>query len=135
MKQICKLLKITSFAIILTILCTISVKAGVYGFTEAVPILKGWKSLPTQTKDTTSTMTGVILTRKDVDAVQFQARGKNAYGTWNEWGGITLVTAINQNCVVYLDQNYGTGSILELRFRDNKAGFGSNVIIGTWQYF
>lgn len=135
MKQICRLLKITSFAIILTFVFAFSAHAGVLSFNEAVPILKGWKTLPSQTKETTSTMTGIILTRKDVDAVQFQARGKDAYGKWNAWGKTTLVTAIHQNCVVYLDQNYGTGSVLELRFRDNKAGFGSNVITGTWQYF
>ena len=43
MKKISKYLKISTFAFVLAMMCFVSVSAGTLAFTEATPILQGWK--------------------------------------------------------------------------------------------
>ena len=135
MKKISKYLKISTFAFVLAMMCFVSVSAGTLAFTEATPILQGWKELSERTKDQSSYMSGVILSRKDNDALQFQARGKNSSGNWNSWYITTVVTQTNQNFVVHFDNNYGTGTKVQARFRNNSWNLNTGTTIGNWQYF
>lgn len=135
MKKIKKYLKISTVAFAVAMMFATTVSAGVLSFTEATPILKGWKTLSERTKDQSSSMSGIILSRKDNDALQFQARGQNADEKWNDWHTTTLVTAINQNFVVRFDNNYGSGTKVQARFRNNVVNLNTGTTIGTWQYF
>lgn len=135
MKKLKKYLKISTFVFVVSIMCLVSTKAGSLGFTEATPILQGWKELSVCTKEQSSYMSGVILSRKDNDALQFQARGKNSSGSWNSWYTTTVVTAINQNFVVNFDNNYGSGTEVQARFRNNAWNLNTGTTIGNWQYF
>lgn len=114
----------------------LSVNAGVLSFSEAVPIFQGWKELSVKTKDSSSYMSGVILTRLEVsNAVQFEARGKNSAGNWNGWYDTTTVHLKNANFVVYFDNNYGAGTQVQARFRNYNWNLDTGVVAGTWQYF
>ena len=135
MKRIKKYLKISTVTFAVAMMFATTVSAGVLSFTEATPILKGWKELSERTKDQSSYMSGIILSRKDDDALQFQARARNAEGDWNKWHTTTLVTAINQNFVVHFDNNYGSGTKVQARFRNNAVSLKTGTTIGTWQYF
>ena len=61
MKKISKYLKISTFAFVLAMMCFVSVSAGTLAFTEATPILQGWKELSERTKDQSSYMSISII--------------------------------------------------------------------------
>ncbi len=135
MKKAKKWLKISTFAFAFAIMFLTTASAGILSFTESTPILQGWKELSERTKDQSSYMSGVILSRKENDALQFQARGKNSAGNWNNWYTTTVVTRTNQNFVVNFDNNYGSGTTVQARFRNNAWNLNTGVTAGTWQYF
>ncbi|MDD3408481.1 MAG: hypothetical protein PHX85_02475 [Methanobacteriaceae archaeon] len=113
----------------------ISVNAGVQTINDSVPTMQGWKALPSKTKDDSSSVSGVILTKKEPSAVQFNARGKKADDTWGNYYNTTLVNATNQNFVVRFEYNFGAGTEVNVRFRNNAWNIYSRMISGTWQYF
>ena len=57
-------------------MCFVSVSAGTLAFTEATPILQGWKELSERTKDQSSYMSGVILVEKIMMRYNFKQRKK-----------------------------------------------------------
>ena len=69
MKKAKKWLKISTFAFAFAIMFLTTASAGILSFTESTPILQGWKELSERTKDQSSYMSGVILSRKENDAL------------------------------------------------------------------
>ena len=135
MKKIKVFLTVSISALAIVLFTTLSVSAGVLQFNEATPTMMQWKKLSSRTKEQSSYMSGIIMHRKENDALQFQVRGQNSSNSWNEWYTTTVVTAINQNFVVRFDNNYGSGTKVQARFRNNNWTLGSGVAQGEWRYF
>lgn len=134
MRKIKKVLGVSVFMFILSLSFGFVAKAGYINFTESTPIMQGWKNLSVERKEKSSDMSGVVLSRKDNNAYDFQVRGKNSSGKWNSWYKTTVVNAINQNFIVNYDNNYGTGTEVQARFRNHSWNMNTGTVIGTWNY-
>lgn len=130
-----KFLFLSVLAFVLLLAVT-SVRAGVLNINNTVPTFMIWETgLPVRTKTDSTDFSGVILSRKDPNTVQFQARGKKADGTWGNYYTTTNVSTLHANCIVHFEYNFGVGTQVHLRYRNYNLSIESQMITGQWNYF
>lgn len=133
MKKSKKYLKISVIAFLISVMSFISVSAANYAFTDfSISASQAWKQLSLFKTSITTSKGQVKLSYLGPEAVTFRARAMKTDQTYESFGASTVIDQTGTTYKVAYNQNYGSGTYIQVQVRNHNWTLTSKKISGNY---